>query len=361
VGDHNNGEVWRHLERHEKGYVYHGLYKGDKNDLGQSLPLTTLHETARYPEFVPTGLDVLTAVYIKNMGPSRRVIATDEGRSDYAGDEGLLDALDEVYTSWMRDIRLARARILAPAEYLSSYGKGKGAALDLDQEVFTKLEGMTAEEGQITMNQFAIRFQEHYSTAKAFREQVISDAGYSFSTFGESGDERSARPATATEVVARERRSLVTRAKKIHYWQRPLTDILDVLLQVDFKVFDGPEPVRPKIVFPDGAPRDPVVVAGTLNLLEQARAVSTATKVQTLNPTWDPEQVAIEVDLIDNAPRPPGAPALVSQMDPMTGLPMQPPVTPPPDNNDGGDTATPTDPNLTGSSNTNVSSPRNRP
>ena len=41
--------------------------------------------------------------------------------------EPLFDALDEVYASWMRDIRLGKARILAGRNSLQDNGLGQGA------------------------------------------------------------------------------------------------------------------------------------------------------------------------------------------------------------------------------------------
>ena len=40
------------------------------------------------------------------------------GRSDYDNLRDLMDALDESYSSWMRDIRLAKARLIVPAQFL---------------------------------------------------------------------------------------------------------------------------------------------------------------------------------------------------------------------------------------------------
>jgi hypothetical protein len=39
------------------------------------------------------------------------------GRSDFDGSEQWFNRLDGVWTSWMRDLRLARGRILVP-EYM---------------------------------------------------------------------------------------------------------------------------------------------------------------------------------------------------------------------------------------------------
>src|SRR5205085_1548181 len=88
----------------------------------------------------PTGIDKLTASYVPNMRPNRRYRGLDLGRSDYQGVEDLLDALDETWTSWMRDLRLGRGRLVVPEAYLQSLGRGQGADFDADREVYAALE-----------------------------------------------------------------------------------------------------------------------------------------------------------------------------------------------------------------------------
>lgn len=297
--------VWRHLERHEKGKILHGLYEGGRNNLGELRPLTDQPATAPLAinDFVDgnsleTGVDMLTAVYVPNIRPNRSFRSTDLGRSDFQGTEGFMDALDEIYSSWMRDLRLGRARLIVPADWLRSNGVGKGAEFDSDQEIFTTLDGMPATEGSITNSQFAIRCAEHAAMADDFVNRIVSTAGYSYATFQAKSDQK-VFPATATEIASREHRSLTTRNKKLTYWARPLADILEVMLQIDANVFGGVAGGhRPKVIFPDGVPAEPTVTATFVSLLAAAHAVSTKTKVMLVNPDWTPEAVDEEVKLI---------------------------------------------------------------
>jgi Phage portal protein, SPP1 Gp6-like len=301
-------EVVRHLERHEPGVILHGLYEGDSAELGHRIPLTEYPETAGLAEAltdgdtIPTGIKLLTAGYIPNMRPNRiwrnEPAAAYLGRADIQGSEPFLDALDETYTSWMRDLRLAKARIIVPEVYLQSQGRGHGATFDADQELFSALNMLPGQGGPpaITAQQFAIRVDEHERTSRALLGQIVRAAGYSTQTFGEAGDVA----VTATEVVARERRSYVTRDRKIVYWRPELTRMLQVLLALDAAVFgSGVDPsVRPDLTFGDGVSEDPQTVAQTLNLLAQAQAISTEYKVRLQRPDWDDEQVAAEVQRI---------------------------------------------------------------
>lgn len=301
----DGNKVYRHLESHEPGHIRHGLYEGDRRTLGRQIALSSLPETslltagldletqaAGLELDVATGLDGLTAVYIPNIRPDRQDRSSPLGRSDLAGTEGLMDALDEVMTSWMREIRLCRARILLSDDMLDVRGKGQGSTFDADREIFMGLNQLASEGENIQFVQPAIRTAEHMSTATDLVSRIVTTAGYSPASFGmDSGG----RIVTATEVAAREQRSLVTRAKKAAYWSRPLADIIERVLQIDALVFGGPQPFRPDIQFADSVQQDPKDTATALQLLSSAAAVSTDTMVRMLHPEWDDEQVEAEV------------------------------------------------------------------
>ncbi|MCI0689064.1 MAG: hypothetical protein L0Y54_17805, partial [Sporichthyaceae bacterium] len=162
--------VVRHLERHEPGVILHGLFAGSAQQLGKPIGLSAYPETENLQPEVRTGVKTLTAVYVPNMRPNRLWRSMPQamycGRSDYSGSEPLLDALDEVYSSWMRDVRLAKARLLVPDAYLQSAGPGRGALFDAEREVFTGLQMLAGPDkgSMITPAQFAIRVDEHQRT-----------------------------------------------------------------------------------------------------------------------------------------------------------------------------------------------------
>ncbi|SDM77153.1 phage portal protein [Streptomyces wuyuanensis] len=296
--------VRRHLERHEPGRILHALYEGTKTNLGRAVPLTEDPATADLVDSldaggdgqtITTGIDRLTAGYVKNMGPDRRDRRSPLGRSDFQGVDHLFHALDEVWTSWMRDIRLARARLIVPSGYLTNDGPGQGASFDLDREVWSAINASPTSGEGITENQFLIRVDEHQRTAEAIVRQAVKLAGYSAQSFGMDGE----TAVTATEVVARERKSMITRDKKSRYWGPVLADMLEVLLMMDARLgFSNVTPERPKIEFGDSVSEDPKSVAETLSLLAQAQAVSTETKVRILRPDWDDTAVREETDRI---------------------------------------------------------------
>ncbi|KOX16615.1 phage minor capsid protein [Streptomyces sp. NRRL F-6491] len=299
--------VWRHLERHEPGFIRHGLYQGTPDRLGVRVPLAEHPDVAALVDSldpdgdgdgIATGIDELTAAYVPNIRPHRKYRGAPFGRSDYAAPlHDLMDALDSVWTSWLRDIRLARARLIVPDAYLRDHGPGRGASWDEDREVWQALAIPPTESGGagITLSQFAIRVAEHQSSADAIVQQAVRSAGYSAQSFG-IGDQVAA---TATEVKARERRSMITRDKKARYWQAPLAHMLHVMLLLDRRLFTPSLVVeRPRVVFGDSVSEDPQATAQTLALLVQAQAISVETRVRILHPDWDETAVREETDRI---------------------------------------------------------------
>ncbi|MFE0132400.1 phage portal protein [Streptomyces sp. NPDC059037] len=331
--------VLRHLERHEKGRILHGLYEGSLTALGHPVPLTEHPSTAGLATEVDAegGIDTgapdhLTAAYVPNVRPARawRHIPTASywGQSDYQGIEGLMDALDETYSSWMRDVQNGKGRIVVPQTMLDSLGPGQGAAWDEERRIYTGLNMLTrpGDPDPLTVVQFEIRVQEHRDTCAELVEQAVRQAGYSASTFGESGD---GAAVTATEIRARERRSMSTRGRKALYWGPGIGDIATALLAVEagprFRV-PGLDLEPPKVEFQDSISEGSTELATTAELLRRADAASDETLVQLVHPDWDESQVKAEVDRLSKS-REVADPFLTGAEDPLGG-PPPPPGTP---------------------------------
>lgn len=314
---HDGGkEVVRHLEKHipHRNVILHGVYVGDQQKIGRRVDLLAFPQTAHLADACNTGgarqeaislpdqpNDASTVVYIPNMRPNRiwrdlGPMAAPLGRSDYAGLETQLDGLDEAYSSWMRDIRLGKARLIVPHSYLDSIGRGKGAVFEPDREVYSPVQMLVnGEAGNgtgIMPQQFNIRWQEHKGTVDSFIEQIVTMAGYSGQTAGLQGDIAQ----TATEVVARERKSLMTRGKKINYWRPALADAIYGMMNVNQSVFGAEEvPIRPNIEFADVVHPDAQALATTISTLRGAEALSIETAVARANPDWTDDDVQREV------------------------------------------------------------------
>lgn len=306
----NGLEVRRHVECHEPGRVMHALYVGTDTNIGRLAPLDEDPATAWAATLVNadsailTEVDGLTAGYVPNIRPSRQWRKTPQlaplGRSDYDGVEGLFDSLDEVYSSWMRDIRLAKARLIVDQNAMTPLGPGAGAAFDDDQEIFTAVPGTTGslKDGNVAQaEQFAIRHEEHRATAVDLLRSILRASGYSPQTFG---DDPLAVSTTATEVKARERLSERTRDKKARYWAAALGPLAKVMLDLDQALFNGPGSggETPEVRFPPKVQEDTLELAQTAQALKSAEAASIETRVRLVHPEWDGPTVNDEVDRI---------------------------------------------------------------
>lgn len=304
--------VHRHLEDHDlvKNTIEHAVYVGDQIYLGQRADI------AGYPDLAPTYTelnadgrialpdlpkDASTVTYVPNMRPNRywRHIAHAAalGRSDYGGIEPIMDSIDETYSSWMRDIRLAKSRLIVPPSYLDDLGPGRGAIADIDREIFTPLNmlGGEADKANITPSQFVIRWQEHQQSMTEQINTALRGAGYAPQTFGDAPT----AAMTATEVENRERRTLLTRSKKLNYWRPGLGDALYSLMWIDKTVYGRKvDPIRPVIVFPDAVLPSLDELSKTALALSNAQAASKQTLIKMLHPDWTDEQVMEELELI---------------------------------------------------------------
>jgi hypothetical protein len=300
-------KVVRHIERHERGGdILHGVYEGSENNLGKQIDLGEFPETRglQAQRHVDIGPRRMTVSYIPNTFDNRDWYDIPGGAhwlglSDFQGSEGLLDALDETYTSWLRDIRLAKSRIVVPQGYLTNHGPGQGMSWE-DREIYSALNIPPTEQGAgITLTQFKIRHEEHKRTCDELRDQIIRNAGYNTGSFGEDSD---GRAITASEVKAKESRSQDTRAAKSEPFGVAVPDVVEALLALEASaLFPGLPSVpveRPIMTFADSIAADPLVLAQTAAALRTADAASTQTLVALTNPDMPAEEQAEEVQRI---------------------------------------------------------------
>lgn len=295
-------DVYRHLERHEPGRILHGLYEGRDGELGRQVPLAELPELQWAADLVNhegailTGIDDLTVRYVANMRPNKTFRRTpgmrDLGRSDFDGVEHLFEELDEVFTSWMRDVRLARARLIVAEEMLDVVGPGKAGRFNTDQEVFATVNADPETMQHISAHQFEIRVEEHSATCEDLTTRILRRAGLADASFGADDD----RMQTATGVKARERLSERTRDKKSRYWASELGPLSRAALNLDAHLFGRPRTdVTPEVKWPPSATADTAELAQTASLLASAQAASVETLVRLVHPEWDGDAVNTEV------------------------------------------------------------------
>lgn len=304
-------DIHRHLEYHDlqNNVIQHAVYVGNQYQLGfpanlgdypQMQPVAATLDADNAITFPDLPPDASTVTYVPNMRPNRLwrdiYAANALGRSDYAGVEGLMDAADETYSSWIREIRLAKLRLFVPASYLDNIGPGKGAVFEPDREVMVPLNRLAGTQTEdITASQFQIRWQEYSNTLQESVHAVQRGAGYAPSTFGD--EQPTGGPVTATEIETRERRTLLTRAKKLNYWRPALANAVYSLMCVERSIFHRTElaPERPDITFPDAVLPSMSELSQTALALANAEAASKETLVALVHPDWTPDQVDEEV------------------------------------------------------------------
>lgn len=301
--DFHTGAITRIYELYEPGKITMAIYEGDDETLGQDLGDQALRQYGFEREIKPP-VDDMLAVHIPNMLPNRMFRDMAMGRSDYDELRDLMDSLDETYSSWMRDIRLGKARTIVPAEYLKRKpqemldGLAQSASWEFDPDVETYVTiDMSDANGNtpgITLQQFAIRSGEYSATCTELLRNIVTVAGYAPQTFGL---DIIGMAQSGTALHIREKKSYDTRGKKQTYWKSPLESIMTAMIHLDNALWpdkgsDADD--RVKVKFADAAANDISTMSNALQLLEAANSASIETRIQMLHPDWTMKQVAEE-------------------------------------------------------------------
>lgn len=300
VIDKKSGDYTRIYERYVKGKIEMAVYHGKENELGTEGTEAELRDYGFEGATITAPVDELLAVHIANMRPNRMWRASMRGRSDLDGLRDMCDALDESYSSWVRDIRLGKAKTIVPVEYLRRQpeemleGIAKSASWEFDPDIETyvamDIDVEKAGSNAITTHQPAIRATDHANTCTELVRNILSHAGYSPQTFGMniSGSSDSGK---ALEI--REHKSFVTRNKKRTYWQAALESIMTALVRLDAALYSGSGSARDTeihVTFPESSGVDQQTVATTVELLERAKSASLDTRIAMLHPDWGEDQ-----------------------------------------------------------------------
>lgn len=303
--DAKTGNVIRVYERYEPGRITMAIFNGNDSLLGTDMGEAVLEQYGFQRELIPP-IDDMLAVHIPNMKPNRQHRDGNLGRSDFDELRNLMDSLDETYSSWMRDIRLAKARTIVPAEYLKRKpqemldGLAKSASWEFDSDVETYVAmDIRNPDGSIpgiTMQQFAIRSSEHAATCIDILRNIYATAGYSPQSFGL---DINGLAQSGTALHIREKKSYNTRGKKQTYWQTPLERILTAMVHLDNALWpqagsDADDTV--KVKFADSMANDISTMSAAVQALSNANAASTETMVMMLHPDWSKKQVAEEIE-----------------------------------------------------------------
>lgn len=295
----DNEKVYRLLEYYEPEVIRYELYQGSADRLGTKIPLDYLDETKDLPDIINTYISDILAVYVPNKLPNSYNRNSYLGRSDYAGIESLMDKLDEVFTSWAKEITLAQPRILLPESFLQQTIEGD-STFDYDQALFVKLSVDPVSKMQndvIIPQQFEIRADQYEKTALNLIERIIVSSGYSPQTFGLS---IAGRAESGTALNMRERKSFITQSKKQTYWGPAVNKLLKLFVLVYKIHLQGTidVDVTPVIEFSDSITNNLLDMSQVVKVLSDAIAISTETKIKMIHPEWKDEQIQAEVQRI---------------------------------------------------------------
>lgn len=312
----NGNEVIRLVERHEvegtgdsrKAVVLNAVYSGTESSIGSQMSLSSVDLSRNLEPRIELPFKELDVQYIPNIRPNRLWRATGHGVADIQGSETLLDAIDETFASWMRDVRLAKARIIVPRDYLRSdpdSSNPNSATFDVDQEVYTAMEmepTMNSDARSMLAAQFEIRYLEHRSTARELIERVVSNAGYSPASLGQPGDS-AGQSRTGAALRVSEHKTVLTQRRKAAHWTPALAMVMRHLLLVDKMVFKSSfidDAVHPMVEMSDSVIDQPLELAQTALAMKSAEAASTETRVRILHKDWSDAEIAAEVLRIQN-------------------------------------------------------------
>lgn len=313
VSDPEDGEVYRHLERHEPGHNFHYLFRGTESELGERAPLGEHPATSWLASTVDeetggleTGIEELDVVYIPNVQPNRTwhnfYGLAPLGRSDYDGIESDFDALDEIHTSWMRDIKDAKSRIFVDEMLLEDLGPGQGGAYDPEQHVYTKIRSMmgAATDGAAPIMdvKFDIRWNEHAQSSAEVKQRILEHVGISSQHFA---DGPLSVGATATEVNSRNGMTTTTRSSKATFWERGLSEFVWIVMQLDAIHFKTGLAMSdmPVIHFAADHSVSDEEVAQTVQLKVQSGVCSREQAVKEIHPDWTVREVEDELARIE--------------------------------------------------------------
>ena len=294
----NDGStVKRLVETISRGKIENALYSGSSDNMGKKVSLSDCDSTKGLEEVVDTA-GVMTCVYIPNLLPNKLCRTSPMGRSDYQGQETLMDALDETFSSWMRDVQVARAKIHVPSGYIKEVnGKGK---FNIDTMVYEEMDvDPTAMTKPIEATQFDIRADQFEKTCLNLLDRIITSAGYSPQSFGLN---IAGRAESGTALNVRERKTFGTTSKKQTYWEEGLKELVNAMCCI-MNTFLGGEftcELDVNIAFRDSISNNMAETCNSVKTLSDAKAISTDTKVRMVHPEWTDTQVQEEVERILN-------------------------------------------------------------
>ncbi len=297
--DHEKADIYRLLEEHTKGLVTRHVYKGVRTELGKPVPLAEVPEWADLEPEWETGLDSPTLVPWENVPGAE---------SDMFGLGPIFNELNEAETLMLDRGRKSIPRAFVDKSLFDDTGRVQIAGIIPTGGSRIRPPMGTSKNDLISIVDLKLQFQEHTDWTDHVTQLMVTCAGYAPSTWGIQGKTASVQRAVSGYAMKlAQLRTLLTRQQKEHMALQALGWSVGTgmaLLRNKAKVSEE----LPTIELGDGLPNDPLAGAQEVLYLRQALAASTQPLVETIHPTWTPQQVQEEVDEIVEAGQfPPGS------------------------------------------------------
>ena len=212
--------------------IINKLYIVDKDKSEREVALSAIEQTKDLePEIILKGLKGNLGFYKKNKATNKEFHGSPYGESDYAGLYSHFDALDEVASTMIDDVRKNKIKAYIPETLMPVDKYGNRTTLDEFQHNFVMVKGSdAAEEGanKIEHSNPGTRINEYMENWKTELMQVVNGFGLSPLTVGITGLE--SIQASDQSQIQREKVSLRTRQTKINLWQEFLNKVIPQMI-----------------------------------------------------------------------------------------------------------------------------------
>lgn len=235
------------------GYIKYELTRKIADDWF-SVELSELEETKDLKTLTFNGFKDKFSLYKPNKLPNSEFRGSRLGESDYAGSQGVFDAIDEVLSTWVQEFRDAKINKFWPDNLLPKDPISGVASLlpSLKKDFITYVGGIGEKEkpNRPEMIQGDIHSEKYVESFKKLIETALNNAGLSPQSIGITGLESVSASEESQEL--REKTSIRTREKKLSLWTETLNKLDKLLLVMDdFKNGRTPQDYYTRVVFND--------------------------------------------------------------------------------------------------------------
>lgn len=197
--------------------------------------LTEIEETAHLEEIISfPGLTGLLAFEKPNKLPNNEFLDSPYGASDYSGAIPAFDALDEVLTEIIQEVRDNKTIRYIPASMIGYNLKGELAELNSFITNYVKIDAASQEErgnSEINITQISDKTLEHLEKWKVALTTAINKAGISPLALGITGLE--AVNAGMESQRERNKATLETRSNKLQLWKPFIEKMILKILELN--------------------------------------------------------------------------------------------------------------------------------